>query len=405
MIIGAGQAGAQLAVSLREEGYAGGIALLGDEPRIPYQRPPLSKEFLGGKLPESQLPFRSANFYEDQDIWFKPNTRVAAVNRPAKQVALDSGQLLPYDQLVFATGTRNRELPIGPGNPSNVHYLRTWDEANQLKTALDSAQHVLVIGAGFIGMEFASIAAEHDLHVTVLSASDRVMSRAVSPVVSKHFEARHRDRGVDLRHGAAVDEYLLSETGEVRGARIGGEELPVDLVLIAIGVEPNDELAAGCGLATRSGIIVDASLATADPDVFALGDVARYPSSDGQLVRIESVPNAADQARYLARRLQQETGAYSELPWFWSHQAGDKLQIAGLSMPGDQSLVLGDQASGKYSVARLRDGKLVAVESINSAGEHLASRKILASGAELTAEDLAAEGFTLRAASKTLIPA
>ncbi|MFD1211059.1 NAD(P)/FAD-dependent oxidoreductase [Arthrobacter sp. GCM10027362] len=400
VIIGAGQAGAQLAMSLREAGYLGGIALIGDEPHAPYHRPPLSKDFMAGGLTEAELPIRTREFYQGQDIWLLTGTPAAAIDRDAKHVVLATGAELPYEHLVLATGARNRMLPFDGQEPSNVHYLRTRDDADSLRGALADARNVLVIGAGFIGLEFASVAAGHGARVTVVEMADRVMGRAVSEEISAHFAARHTAAGTDVHCGTSVEEFLRGADGQVTGVRIGGQVRDVDLVLVGIGVIPNTELAQDAGLAVDNGIIVDSGLATSDPAISAIGDCARHPRPEVTgLVRVESVQNAADQARFLARRLTGTAASYADVPWFWSHQAGDKLQIAGLSQPGDGSVAMGDPAAGRFSVCRIRDGYLVAVESVNSPGDHLASRKLLASGTGVDEAQLRSPGFSLRKAA------
>lgn len=402
VVIGAGQAGAQLAMSLREAGYPGGIALIGDEPHAPYHRPPLSKDYMSGGLTEAELSIRTREFYQGQDIWLLTGTPAAAIDRDSKHVVLATGESLPYERLVLATGARNRRLGFEGGEPPNVHYLRTRDDADRLRSALAAARSVLIIGAGFIGLEFASVAAGHGARVTVVEMAGRVMGRAVSEEISAHFTARHTAAGTEVRCGASIDEFVRGTDGRVTGVRIGGRVRDVDLVLVGIGVIPNSELAQEAGLTVDNGIVVDAGLTTSDPAIYAIGDCARHPRPESSdLVRVESVQNAADQARFLARRIWGAVGDYDDVPWFWSHQAGDKLQIAGLSQPGDGSVILGDPAAGRFSVCRIRDGYLVAVESINSPGDHLASRKLLASGIRVDEAQLRSPGFSLRKAVTT----
>ncbi|NKX52194.1 FAD-dependent oxidoreductase [Arthrobacter deserti] len=382
---------------LREAGYLGGIALIGDEPHTPYHRPPLSKDYMAGGLAEAELPIRTAEYYRDQDIWLRTGTPAAPIDRGPGHVVLAPGERLPYERLVLATGARNRRLDFDGGEPTNVHYLRTRDDAARLRGALADARRVLIIGAGFIGLEFAPVAAEHGARVTIVEKADRVMGRAVSAEVSAHFAARHAAAGAEVLCGTAVDEFVRGANGRVTGVRIGGQVRDVDLVLVGIGVIPNSELAQAAGLAVDNGIVVDSGLATSDPVIFAIGGCARHPRPEAtELVGVESVQNAADQARFLARRICGAEGDYDDVPWFWSHQAGEKLQIAGLSQPGDGSLVLGDPAAGRFSVCRVRDGYLAAGESINSPGDHLASRKLLASGARVDEAQLRAPGLSLR---------
>ncbi|BCW78351.1 FAD-dependent oxidoreductase [Arthrobacter sp. NicSoilC5] len=403
VIVGAGQAGAQLATSLRENGYPDGIALIGDEPHTPYHRPPLSKEYMAGGIAGTELPIRTAEYYQGQDIWLRTGAAVSSIDRGATCIVLATGERMPYEHLVLATGSRNRRLSFDDSEPANVHYLRTRDDAARLRSALTDARNVLIVGAGFIGLEFASVAVGRGARVTVVEMADRVMGRAVSTEISAHFTDRHTATGVKVLCSTSIDEFVRSDDGLVTALRIHGQLHDADLVLVGIGVIPNAELAQDAGLTVDNGIVVDSSLATTDPSIFAIGDCASHPrpESSGR-VRVESVQNAADQARFLARQLcaatEELNGGYKDVPWFWSHQAGDKLQIAGLSQPGDQSLILGDPATGRFSVCRLRDDQLVAIESINSPGDHLASRKLLASGLPLDEAQLSAPGFSLRTA-------
>lgn len=396
VIVGAGQAGAQLAISLREHGYAESVTLIGDEPYAPYSRPPLSKEFMAGRLSADELPFRTTDYYQQHGIKLITGASVTSITRAARQVVLSTGEKLVYERLVLATGARSRVLGFDGDEPPNVHYLRSREEADGLRRSLGAAQDVAIIGAGFIGLEFASVAAARGTRVTVLEMADRVMGRAVSEETSAYFTERHRASGVQVHCNTSVDEFLRDESSRVTGIRIGSKIINVDLILVGIGVIPNSELAAEAGLAVGNGVIVDSRLVTSDPAISAIGDCASHPRPESSgLVRIESVQNAADQARFLARDITGADAGYGTLPWFWSHQAGDKLQIAGLAQPTDASVVLGDPSTTRFSICRVRNGHLVAVESINHPGDHLASRKLLASGTRITEEQLRAPGFRL----------
>lgn len=403
VIVGAGQAGAQLATSLRELGYADSVTLIGDEPHPPYHRPPLSKDFLDNALAESELPIRTAEYYQERGIDLVTATAVTSIDRQRNEIRLSSGRVVPYAHLVLATGARNRQLPIAGGDAGNVHYLRTMEDARRVRQALDRARNVLIVGAGFIGLEFASAAARHGANVLVVEAAARVLGRAVAEETSAYFAARHAEVGSSVLCGTAVDEFRTDSSGQVTEVRIEDRSHPVDLVLVGIGVLPNTEIAEAAGLAVADGIVVDERLLTSDPEISAIGDCARYPRPEAtSLVRLESVQNASDQARYVARRLcqaEEPIAGYGEVPWFWSHQAGDKLQIAGLAHPADASVFLGEPSTGRFSVCRLRDGVLTAVESVNSPGDHLAARKLLARSALVTEAQLRAPGFSLRSAA------
>lgn len=397
VVVGSGQAGVQLVDSLRSAGYADRITIFGDEKHLPYQRPPLSKDFMADGAGDV-LPLRAERFFTDHGVGFHRGTRVTAIDRVAKTVTTEDGAVTSYDKLVLATGARNRSLDLEGADLAGVHYLRTLDDAQALQAALGTARRAVVIGAGFIGLEFAAAARKRGLDVTVIEYADRPMGRVLSLEMSDYFTRAHSDVGIRLRFGEGVTAFR-GEGGRVR-AVVGssGTEYPADLVLVGIGVLPNTELAEEAGLAVANGIVVDAALRTADPDIFALGDCANYPSRHTSMpTRLESVQNAADQARYLAHTLMDEGGrnGYESLPWFWSQQGDRKLQIAGLTAPGDIRVARGDP-HGAYSVYSFRDGELVAVESVNQPGEHLAARKALAIGLAIEPDQVADPEFRLK---------
>lgn len=385
LIIGAGHAGVQLAESLREHGHAGTIALVDQGGQQPYQRPPLSKDFVSAQEPEA-LPLRSEDFYAQQRIELLTGVRATAVDRAARIVTLSDGQQRGYDRLVFATGARNRVLSCPSAEDPRVIGLRTLQDAEHLRRQLAGAQRVVVAGAGFIGLEFAAAARARGLDVTVLHSAPRVLNRSVSGQLSDWFAQAHRADGIDLRLGEGVQSIDTQKDLLVQST--AGESYRADLVVYGIGVLPNVELAEASGLACENGILVDAALHTSDELVYAVGDCANFPDG-GTRVRLESVQNAADQARSLARTLCGEHELYSEVPWFWSVQGRHRLQIAGLSQPTDSSMLLGDPESGKFSIAQLRDGQLVAVESMNRPADHAAARKLLARGERITEAMLA----------------
>ncbi|MDR7040007.1 3-phenylpropionate/trans-cinnamate dioxygenase ferredoxin reductase subunit [Methylobacterium sp. BE186] len=401
VIVGGGQAGFQVAASLREAGYTDPVVLVGDEPGLPYQRPPLSKAYLAGKTDAEGLNLRSGSFLAEHRIALRPDTRAARIDREARRLILADGESLAYDHLVLATGARNRALPVPGADLANVRQLRGLADADHLKEALAAAERVVVVGAGFIGLEFAAVAAARGLSVTVVEAASRAMARAVSAETSAFFARAHEGWGVHFVFGAGV-EAVVGEGGRATGIRLaGGRILPADLVLVGIGVVPNAELAAEAGLAVADGIRVDAFLATDDPAISALGDCARFPSpfakgltADGT-VRIESVQNAIDQGRCLAGRLAGRPAAYGAVPWFWSDQGRHKLQIAGLAGPEDASVLRG--SGDAFSVFRFRDGALRAVESVNRAGDHMIARRLLAAGTPLQPEQAADPAFDLKA--------
>ena len=401
VVAGAGQAGFQLAASLREGGFKDPITLVGDETALPYQRPPLSKAYLSGKTDREGLFLRQPGFFAEHAITHRPGIRATAIDRAARRLHLSDGDSLAYDHLVLATGARNRPLPVPGADLGGVHQLRGLADADALKAEIEAARSIVVVGAGFIGLEFAAVAASRGLPVTVIEAADRPMARAVSPEMGRFFRAAHEGLGVRFAFGAGVT-AITGRDGRAAGVALAdGQALPADLVLVGIGVLPNGHLAAEAGLAAEDGVHVDAFLATPDPAVSAIGDCARFPSPyargltpDGT-VRIESVQNAIDQGRCVAARLLGKPAAYGALPWFWSDQGPHKLQIAGLSGPGDTSVVRG--AGPAFSVFRFRDGRLSAVESVDRAADHMIARRLLAAGTALSPDQAEDPGFDLKA--------
>lgn len=406
VIVGASTAGLQLAVSLREGGHSGPITLVGEEPQAPYHRPPLSKAYMLGDSDEARLAMRPANFYEARQIDLRTSLRAVHIARAERKLQFDDGSRLAYDHLVLATGARNRLLPVEGAGLAGVRYLRTLDEAQRIKQAVASVREVVVIGAGFIGLEFAAVARKLGLAVTVVDVAERAMARAVSPDISALFERAHRAQGTQLLFKTTV-QALEGKNGQVTGVQTGdGRLLPCQMVVVGIGVLPNAELAQEAGLAVDNGIVVDERMHTADPHISAIGDCAAHLSvhAGGARVRIESVQNAGDQARCLAADLtgQAKAGPYRSVPWFWSDQGDLKLQMAGWTQGTDHTVLLGDAAQGPCSVYCFRQQRLIGVETVNRPGEHLAARKLLALMSESNAagpspQAVAAPGFDLLA--------
>lgn len=405
VIIGAGQGGFQAAASLRDEGYDGPIQLVGDEPGLPYQRPPLSKAYLTGKTDADGLLLRAAPFFAERRIEVLAPERAVRVDREARHVALSSGRELPYGHLILATGARNRLLPVPGAELDGVVYLRTQAEADLIREKLEGAKHVVVIGAGFIGLEFAAVAASLGRSVTVLEAMGRPMARALSLPMSAHFARAHTAAGLRL-HFEAVVTRIVGEGGRATGIETGtGEHVPADLVVVGIGVVPNVELAAEAGLLVENGIRVEAQLSTEDPAISALGDCASYasPYAGGQVVRLESVQSAVDQARCIAARLVGKPAPYAAVPWFWSDQGGMKLQMAGLTAGHDETVIRGDPDSGAFSVFCYGDGRLLGVESVNRPADHMIARRLLAKGLGIAPHEAADVTLDLKARANTLL--
>lgn len=399
VIVGAGQAGLQVAASLRELHFEGRVVLVGDEPHAPYQRPPLSKGYLHAEVDEAQLALRPPAFYARHQIELITHKRATAIDRGRRLVGLQDDSVIAYDHLVLATGARNRTLTVPGANLQNVYCLRTLDEAHALRAQLQAGKRVVVIGAGFVGLEFAASAAKHGLEVSVLDIAERPMARAVSKTMSAIFAREHAKLGVRLDFQTQVMHLLGDAEGRVSAVEtVDGRVLPAELVVLGIGVIPNCELAADCDLPIQDGIVVDEYLQTCDPHVSAIGDVAAYvnPYAQGRRVRLESVQNAADQARCVAQRLVGQKTAYEMVPWFWSHQGPLKLQMAGLPGPGCEDVLRGDPNGTACSVFSFRAGQLQCVESLNRPADHMLARRLLGNRVALTPLQAADASFDLK---------
>lgn len=399
VIVGAGQAGVMTAESLRSGGYTGAITLLGDEPHGPYHRPPLSKAWLAGDLTEAQLVMRAPEMLAKKGIALRTNAAVAGIDRAAQQVRLADGEVLAYTGLVLATGSSPRTLPLPGADATNVLPLRSRDDASRIAAHLahcaEQSLPVVVIGGGFIGLEVAATARKKGLSVTVLEAAPRLLGRVLAPVLSDWYAALHRQHGVELVLDARI--AAIETVGEqaVAVTLADGQRLPCGLVVLGVGVSANDALARAAGLDCDRGIIVDACARTADPLVVAAGDCTARRLADGTLLRLESVQNATEQARSAAAALLGQERPFTAVPWFWSDQYDKKLQMAGLSGGADAWAVRGDMGGASFSVYHFRAGTLIAVDSVNSAKEHLQARKLLEAGTLPTPAQASDIGFDL----------
>jgi 3-phenylpropionate/trans-cinnamate dioxygenase ferredoxin reductase subunit len=401
VIVGAGHAGFQLAASLRQHGFDGEVVLIGDEPALPYQRPPLSKDYLDGKIGLDLLLMRPETFFTEHRIELIGGDAVAEIDRTGKAVVLSSGRRIGYGHLVMATGARNRVPPLPGIELDGVCYLRNLAETDALREQLAACEHAVVIGAGFIGLEFAAIARGKGRPVHIVELVDRVMARVVCPQTSAYFVEAHRSTGVEFSFGARI-ERIGGEGGRLTHVVLqDGRSLPADLVLVSIGVVPNEGLAAAAGLAVENGVVVDELLQTADPVISAIGDCAAFPSRHSlkNPVRLEAVQNAADHARCVADRLLGKPAPYAALPWFWSEQGALRLQIAGLTTGFQQVVLRGNYAGGEYSAFCYAGDTLLGIESINKPADHAFARRLLAAGRNITPAQAADESFDLRAAA------
>jgi len=378
VIVGGGQAAAQAVQSLRQHNFAGPITLLCDEPYPPYQRPPLSKKYLAGELVRERLFLRPAAFYAEKGVALEQNARVEELEPAAKRVRLRDGRTLSYDRLLLATGSRARTLDVPGATLPGVHLLRTIADVDGITASLAPGARVMLIGAGYIGLEVAAVVRQRGFDVTVLEAAERVMSRTVSAEVSAFYAACHRAAGVAIHCNAAVKAlHGASRAASVETA--DGRVFSCDVVIVGIGIVPNVELAAAAGLECSNGIVVDEHARTADPHIVAAGDCTNHPLAlVERRVRLESVPNAIHQAKVAAAALLGAPTAYSEVPWFWSDQYDLKLQIAGLSTGYDQVVLRGDPAARSFAAFYLRGGQLLAVDAVNSPREFIAGKKLVA---------------------------
>lgn len=396
VIVGGGQAAMQTVDSLRREGFGGAITLVCEERWLPYQRPPLSKKFLSDELPEERLFFRPQTFYADRSVDVMLETRVTSIDRLACTVSTEQGQSLAYDELVLATGARVRELTQPGADLEGVLYLRGLDDALALKAQLASARHVVVVGGGFIGLEVAAVCRERGVEVTVIEREDRLMARSVSPIVSEFMQEVHERRGVQfvMRSG------LSRIHGSDRVASVeldNGATLECDVVVAGIGVHPNVELAQAAGLACDNGICVDGHCRTADEHIYAVGDCTQHFNPIyGRKLRLESVQNAVDQARVAAANLVGRDVVYSEVPWFWSDQYDIKLQMVGLASGYNDIVVRGRRDERRFSVFYFDNNTLLAVDSVNCPADHMAGRKLLAAGVQVSPDMAADENLSLK---------
>jgi len=386
VIAGAGHAGGSAAAMLRQLGWQGAITLIGEEPLPPYQRPPLSKAWLKGEATAESLLLRPAHFYPDASIDLRLSMRVTGIDRAAKAVTLSDGTALSYDFLILALGARARRLPVPGRDLAGVLELRTAADADQLKAVLDPEARLAVIGGGYIGLEAAASARALGTEVVIIERESRVLARVACPILSDFFQSHHRKQGVAIETGAQVLE-LEAADGRVAGVRLGdGQLIPCDAVLIGVGVVPNDALARDAGLHCDDGIIVDLAARTDDPAVFAIGDCTNRPLPlYGRMARLESVPNALEQAKQAASLICGKPPPTPEVPWFWSDQYDLRLQIAGVPFDATGIAVRGDVPGAKFALFHLAaDGAVRAVEAVNASTEFMGGRRIIARGKRLS---------------------
>jgi len=388
-IAGAGHAAGQIVATLRQKKFDGSIILIGEEPWLPYQRPPLSKKFLAGELSAERLHFKPESFYDDPGIEVRLETRIDAVDRDGKTLQTADGETLAFDKLVFATGARPRLLDLPGVDLDGIHYLRTIADVTGIRSQLTEGARLVIIGAGYIGLEVAAVASQLNADVTVIEMEDRVMSRVVSPQISTFYQEEHAAHGVKLMLSTGISGF--SGNGQVTAVDLSNDEqVAADLVVIGIGVVPNTELASAARLDVDNGIVVDNHCQTSAADFFAVGDCTQHPNDIlGCRVRLESVHNALEQAKTAASNICGDELCYAQVPWFWSDQYDLKLQIAGLSQGYDQTIVRGDSDSRSFSCLYLRDGQLIAVDAVNRPKDFMQSKALIAAHAVIDPDLLA----------------
>lgn len=395
IIVGGGEAGGQVGISLRQAGYTGPVTIIGDEPYVPYERPPLSKAFLAGEIPVEKMYMRAPEYYPGQDIVLQTRERVVAIDRVAKAVRLASGASMNYGKLVLATGGRVRKLSCPGADLPGVHYLRSIDDVLGYRDRMIADARVVIVGGGYIGLEVAAVAAKRGCKVTVLEALPLVLNRVVAPEVSAFYMDVHRAAGVDIRTSTAVTAFGGKQW--VEAVMCGAAAFPCELVIVGIGIVPEVELAADAGLSIENGIVVDEFTRTSDPDIYAVGDCSNHPNpTAGRRLRLESVHNALAQGKTAALHITDKPEPYDEVPWFWSDQFDLKLQMTGISAPGDRVVVRGSMAERKFSACYLRDGRFVACNAVNMAKDFLQSKKLIAARAMVDPDRLADASVALK---------
>ncbi len=400
VIIGAGQAGSEAAMILRSYGHAGSITLLGAEAHLPYQRPPLSKAYLSGAATAESLQVRSAAAYEKAGIAVRMGTMVEKIDRHNRVVHLSAGEDLHYDRLILATGGRPRPMRVPGAELGNIFYLRTIDDVEKMRAAFAPGQRVVIVGGGYVGLEVAAVAVKMGLAVTVLEGASRVLARVTAPVMSEFYERVHRGNGVDIRTGVVVSGFVAAADGVgVGGVECGEDDpIPCDLVIIGIGLIPNTELAEEAGLVVDGGIVVDHEGRTTDPHIYAVGDCAMHESHGfmDRKLRLESVPNALEQARTVAAAMTGRPLPPATAPWFWSDQYDLKLQMVGLSEGYDEVVLRGGTDGTSFIAFYLKEGRVLSADAVNRLGEFMVAKRLVASRRSIAAADLADESRPLK---------
>ncbi len=382
LIVGTGHAGAHAAMLLRQQGFTGSVAMVGDEPDLPYERPPLSKEYFSGEKPFERIMIRPATFWAERDIAVLTGHRVIAVDPDAKTVAIENGLHFGYGNLIWATGGVPRRLDCAGSDLRGVYTVRTRADADAMMAALDTTQQVVVVGGGYIGLEAAAVLAKAGKSVTVLEALPRVLARVAGEPLSRFYEAEHRAHGVDVRLEAKLD-CFVGKAGVLTGVRMAdGEVLPAQMAIVGIGISPAVGPLIAAGAKGSNGVEIDGHCRTSLPDVYAVGDCANHENGfgEGGRIRLESVQNANDQATTAVRSILGDPQPYHAVPWFWSNQYDLRLQTVGLSTGYDDLVLRGDPATRSFSVVYLRGGKVIALDCVNATKDYVQGRKLVIDG-------------------------
>ncbi len=396
VVVGAGQAGSDLCTALRQQGFEGRIVLVGEEPALPYRRPPLSKDFLSDAMEEQALFIKPQKAYDKQNIEVRTGVRVEAIDRAAHTVTLDNGEVIDYSRLALTTGGRPRLLPLAGAEKPNVHYVRTIADINKLQAQFSAGKKLLIIGGGYIGLEAASVGIKQQLNVTVVEALPRLLARVTGPELSSYYDGVHRSHGVDIKLGAGVEALEGDDTIDTV-VLSDGTRLPADIVIVGIGLIPNTELAEAAGLDVDNGIMVDLHARTSDPDIFAAGDCTNHENGFlGRRVRLESVPNASEQARVAAAAMCGKPVPYTGVPWFWSDQYDLKLQMVGLNQGYEDIVIRGSMADNSFSAFYLKDGVVISADAVNRPKDFMVAKRIVAGKTRVDPAVLADESVELK---------
>lgn len=391
LIVGGGHGGAQAALALRQHKFAGSIAIVTDEPELPYERPPLSKEYFAGEKPFERIMIRPAAFWAERDIDILVNHAAENIDVPAKKVQILGQGSMEYHHLIWAAGGRPRRLSCPGSDLAGVHVVRNKSDVDGMIAALDQVADVAIIGGGYIGLEAAAVLRKLGKNVTLLEAQDRVLARVAGPELSHFYAAEHRARGVDLRMGASVA-ALTEKSGWMSGVQLSdGEVVPAQMIIVGIGIIPATGPLLDAGAAGENGVDVDGHCRTSLPDIFAIGDCAAHANgfAGGAVMRVESVQNANDMANAVARTICGQETAYHAVPWFWSNQYDLKLQTVGLSAGYDSTVLRGDPAARSFSVVYLRGGKVIALDCVNNVRDYAQGRKLVEAGSIIVPQLLA----------------